>query len=110
QVVEAGFKYNMMDIQAAIGIHQLASVEANWLRRREIWMQYQQAFASLPIGPPADPAPDTRHAYHLYTVMLDSERCEIERDEFLDRMNQLRVGAGVHYLSLPEHPHYQQRF
>jgi dTDP-4-amino-4,6-dideoxygalactose transaminase len=110
QVVECGFKYNMMDMQAAIGIHQLARVESNWLRRREIWRRYQQAFAELPLGLPAEPEADTRHAYHLYTLMIDSERLGYGRDEFLDRMNAQRIGTGVHYLSVPEHPYYQQRF
>ncbi|MCK9488479.1 MAG: DegT/DnrJ/EryC1/StrS family aminotransferase [Xanthomonadales bacterium] len=110
QVVECGFKYNMMDIQAALGIHQLARVEANWLRRREIWNQYQLELAGLPIGLPAQPEPDTRHAHHLYTVMIDEEECGIDRDEFLDRMNARGIGTGVHYLSVPEHPHYQERF
>jgi dTDP-4-amino-4,6-dideoxygalactose transaminase len=54
QVVECGFKYNMMDLQAAIGIHQLARVEANWQRRNAIWSRYQAAFAELPIGLPAE--------------------------------------------------------
>ena len=110
QVVECGFKYNMMDVQAAIGIHQLARVEKNWLRRREVWNHYQQALADLPVGLPAEPAADTRHAYHLYTVMIDPGRCGVERDQFLDRMNAQRIGTGVHYLSVPEHPFYQQRF
>jgi dTDP-4-amino-4,6-dideoxygalactose transaminase len=52
QVVEAGFKYNMMDIQAAIGIHQLQRVEANWLRRQQIWNRYNEALATLPVGTP----------------------------------------------------------
>lgn len=110
QVVECGFKYNMMDLQAAIGIHQLARVEQSWLRRREVWNHYQQTLADLPLGLPAEPATDTLHAYHLYTVMIDRERCGITRDEFLDRMNAQRIGTGVHYLSVPEHPYYQQRF
>ncbi len=110
QVVEAGFKYNMMDLQAAIGIHQLARVEANWQRRREVWARYQNAFADLPITLPAEPAADTRHAYHLYTVQIDGTRCGIERDAFLDAMNGKRIGTGVHYLAVPEHPYYQQRF
>lgn len=110
QVVECGFKYNMMDIQAALGIHQLARVEENWLRRREIWNQYQSSLADLPIGLPAEPDPDTRHAHHLYTVMIDEEECGITRDEFLDRMNSRGIGTGVHYLSIPEHPYYQDRF
>jgi len=110
QVVEAGFKYNMMDLQAAIGIHQLARVKKNWQRRAQIWQQYMQAFADLPIGLPAAPAPHTRHAYHLFTIQVEREACGIARDEFLDAMNRLRIGTGVHYLSVPEHPYYQERF
>ena len=110
QVVEAGFKYNMMDLQAALGIHQLARVEANWQRRQEIWQQYMNAFANLPIGLPALPADNTRHAYHLFTIMIDEEKCGITRDDFLNAMNEQRIGTGVHYLSIPEHPYYHQRF
>jgi dTDP-4-amino-4,6-dideoxygalactose transaminase len=107
QVMECGFKYNMMDLQAAIGIHQLARVEANWLRRRELWARYDAAFADLPIGLPAPPETGTRHGYHLYTIMIDEAEVGIDRDGFLEAMNQLRIGTGVHYLSIPEHPYYQ---
>lgn len=110
QVVECGFKYNMMDLQAAIGLAQLARVEANWRRRAEIWAQYMQAFADLPVDLPAPPEADTRHAFHLFTLQVDAARCGVERDAFLDGMNGLRIGTGVHYLSLPEHPYYQDRF
>lgn len=110
QVVECGFKYNMMDVQAAIGIHQLARLEANWRRRREIWDEYQTAFADLPVGRPAEPEADTRHAHHLYTLQIDPAQAGIDRDGMLDALTQARIGAGVHYLSLPEHPYYQQRF
>ncbi|QQP98505.1 DegT/DnrJ/EryC1/StrS family aminotransferase [Lysobacter enzymogenes] len=110
QVVECGFKYNMMDLQAAIGLHQLARVEQNWLRRREIWQAYDEALADLPLGLPAAPEADTRHAFHLYTVMVDPERAGIERDVFLDRMNALGIGTGVHYQSVAEHPYYRERF
>lgn len=110
QVVEAGFKYNMMDLQAAIGIHQLARVGQNWRQRAQIWSRYMQAFADLPIGLPAPPEPDTRHAYHLFTIMIDEARCGISRDGFLDAMNSQRIGTGVHYLAVPEHPFYQQRY
>ena len=110
QVVECGFKYNMMDIQAAIGIHQLARVERNWLRRREIWQRYQTAFADLPVSRPAEPEANTLHAYHLYTLLIDEKSAGLSRDAFLDAMTQHNIGVGVHYLSVPEHPFYQQRF
>jgi len=110
QVVYSGYKYNMMDIQAAIGIHQLKRVEPYWRRREQIWQRYNQAFADLPVTRPADPEPNTRHAYHLYTLMVDRQRAGISRDDFLTAMTRHNIGIGVHYLSVPEHPYYQQTF
>ena len=109
-VVETGFKYNMMDLQAALGIHQLRRVESNWRRREEIWQQYNDAFAGLPLTLPAETEPDTRHAYHLYTILIDEDRAEISRDRFLEAMTVRNIGVGVHYLSVPEHPVYQDKF
>ena len=106
-VVAAGFKYNMMDLQAAIGIHQLARVEQNWKRRAEIWRRYNQAFADLPVETPAPVEPGTRHAYHLYTILVDEERTGVSRDAFLDGMTRRKIGVGVHYRSIPEHPYYR---
>lgn len=109
-VLECGFKYNMMDLQGAIGIHQLQRVELYWRRRQEIWQRYNEAFAGLPIGLPAEPEPDTRHAYHLYTILIGETKVAISRDEFLGEMTANNIGVGVHYLSIPEHPYYQQAF
>ena len=109
-VVDAGYKYNMMDIQAAMGIHQIKRIDAYWKRRQEIWNKYNTAFKDLPITLPPDPEENTRHAYHLFTVLIDKERTGISRDEFLDAMTMHNIGVGVHYLSLPEHPYYQQTF
>jgi dTDP-4-amino-4,6-dideoxygalactose transaminase len=109
-VVECGYKYNMMDLQAAIGIHQLKRVDANWERRREVWDIYNKAFAELPLTVPAPIEKDTRHAYHLYTILLDEEKTGISRDEFLNAMTAHNIGVGVHYLSIPEHPFYQKTF
>jgi dTDP-4-amino-4,6-dideoxygalactose transaminase len=110
QVVECGFKYNMMDMQAAIGLHQLAKVEKHWLRRQAIWARYDEAFADLPITTPAAPEADTRHGYHLYTIRVDSAHCAVDRDGFLNAMNARRIGTGVHYLSVAEHLYYQDYF
>ena len=107
-VTEAGFKYNMMDLQAAIGIHQLARVESNWERRRAIWQRYDEALSGLPLVTPAAPEPETRHALHLYTILIDEERAGVSRDVFLERMTWHNVGVGVHYLCLAEHPYYRQ--
>lgn len=109
-VVDAGFKYNMMDLQAAIGIHQLERVEQSWLRRQSIWKRYQLDFRGLAVGIPAEPAPGTRHGYHLYTLTVDHESCGLSRDEFIDEMTLSNIGVGVHYLSLAQHPYYRDRY
>ncbi len=109
-VVEAGFKYNMMDLQAAIGIHQLPRVERYWRRRSEIWARYNNAFADLPVFLPPDPEPNTRHAFHLYTLLLDLDRCSIRRDDFLQKMTERKIGVGVHYIALHLHPFYRKTF
>lgn len=110
EVVECGFKYNMMDIQAAIGIHQLARIEKNWARRKALWEKYQTAFADLPLGLPEEPAPDTRHAHHLYTVRIDETVCGMARDHFIAKLHELGIGTGVHYRAASEHAYYQERF
>ena len=109
QVVEVGFKYNMMDLQAAIGIHQMKRVAPYGKRREQIWQRYNEAFADLPITLPANPEPDTIHAYHLYTILVEEAKAGISRDEFLNAINAENIGVGVHYMSMPEHPKiYQQ--
>ncbi len=110
QVVYPGYKYNMMDIQAAIGIHQLPRVERYWQRRQEIWNRYNEAFKELPLFTPAPTEPDTRHAYHLYTLLLDIDNLKISRDAFLDLMTKQNIGVGVHYVALHLHPYYQKAF
>lgn len=107
-VVEAGFKYNMMDLQAAIGLGQLERVEPYWQRRKAIWERYCEELAELPLTLPPQPAPNTRHAHHLFSVLIDEARCGISRDAFLDAMTARGIGVGVHYLALGEHPYYQR--
>ena len=109
-VVEAGFKYNMMDLQAAIGLRQLEQVEPYWRRRQAIWQRYMTELADLPLTLPAPAAPDTRHAHHLFNVLVDEKRCGISRDDFLGAMTAQGIGVGVHYLALTEHPYYQETY
>ena len=110
EVVEPGFKYNMMDIQAALGIHQLARVEANLLRREAIWQRYDEAFAELPVFVPPPPEPGTRHARHLYTLLLDIDRLDATRDEVMLDLHRQNIGTGVHYRALHLHPYYREKF
>lgn len=110
QVVFPGFKYNMMDLQAAIGIHQLKRVNENLKRRNDIWNTYNQAFADLPIDLPAPDEPNTVHARHLYTLMIDEQRTGLSRDQFIQQLHELNIGTGVHYIGVHLHPYYRDRF
>lgn len=109
-VVYAGFKYNMMDIQAAMGIHQLPRVDHYLKRREEIWKNYDESFRELPVVLPSPPEPQTRHARHLYTLLLDLEKTGSTRDRFLEEMTRRNIGVGVHYIALHLHPFYQNAF
>ena len=109
-VVEAGFKYNMTDMQAAIGLHQFGRLEEYAQRRQQIWGMYQRAFASTPLALPAPDDAGTVHARHLFTVLVDEEKCGVSRDEFLSLMTDHNIGVGVHYLAVPEHPYYQRAY
>jgi dTDP-4-amino-4,6-dideoxygalactose transaminase len=108
QVVAPGFKYNMMDLAAAIGVEQLRRVDVNWRKRKKVWETYNKAFSGLPIKTPADPEPGNVHAFHLYTIQVNPDTAGITRDEFLTGMTKQNIGVGVHYQSVPEHPYYQQ--
>jgi dTDP-4-amino-4,6-dideoxygalactose transaminase len=108
QVMVPGFKYNMTDLQAALGIHQLGRLEANAVRRAAIWARYDEAFASLPVERPAPVESHTVHGRHLYTILVDPERTAKSRDRVLDELVRLRIGTGVHYTALHLHPYYRE--
>ena len=110
KVEMAGFKYNMPDIQAAIGIHQLKKVKQYAAKRERIWKLYMQEFKNLPINLPCEIEQNTTHAYHLFNICLDQNKTNIKRDDFLNKMNDNRIGVGVHYESIPMHPYYQETF
>jgi dTDP-4-amino-4,6-dideoxygalactose transaminase len=110
EVVFPGYKYNMMDIQAALGIHQLKRIEQYARRRHEIWQRYNEAFHDLAIFLPSPIEPNTRHSLHLYTLLLDIENLDITRDQFIELMYNNNIGTGVHYTALHLHPYYRDRF
>ena len=109
-VTECGFKYNMMDMQAALGLHQLKKIEDNREKRKRNWEFYNRELRDFPVQLPAPWDEDVRHALHLYTMLIDPHKSGITRDEFLQKMHELGIGTGVHYLSIPEHKYYQDRF
>ena len=110
EVIFPGFKYNMTDMAAALGLCQLPRLD-QWLRRREeIWARYDEAFADLPCGTPAPAEPGTVHARHLYTLLISLDRCGLNRDEMIAALHRRGIGTGVHYRSLHLHAYYRERF
>lgn len=109
EVVEPGFKYNMTDIQAAIGIHQLSHLDT-WIDERALrWDQYDALLGALPLTLPEQPRAQTRHARHLYTVLVDSS-APVDRDSLLARLTERGIGTGVHYRGVHLHPYYRDRY
>lgn len=106
-VVYAGFKYNMTDMQASLGIHQMKRIDAYWKRREAIWKVYNDNFSDLPCVLPTDPEPYSKHGYHLYTPLIDVDILERSRDWVLDAMTAENIGVGVHYTPVHLHPFYQ---
>ncbi|WP_337286860.1 DegT/DnrJ/EryC1/StrS family aminotransferase [Candidatus Methylomirabilis sp.] len=111
EVIEPGFKYNLTDLQAALGLRQLARIEASWERRRAIWKRYNNAFADLPLELPPTPAPEFgRSSLHLYSPLLDTDRTPFDRDTLRETLRQRGVGTGVHFTALHLHAYYRERF
>lgn len=112
EVLFPGFKYNMIDILASIGLHQLKKFEHLQKRREEIWKRYNEAFHSLDEIEILDSAEGegTYHARHLYTILLRLERVKITRDEFIKMLNERGVGTGIHFIALHLHRYYRERY
>ena len=111
EIVDLGYKYNMTDLQASIGIHQLKQVDRFTARRRAMAVRYDEAFAGMPeiILPPHDGA-KSEHIYHLYTIRLALDRLAITRDRFIEALRAENIGTSVHFIPLHLHPFYRKEF
>ena len=110
QVQVPCYKYNMMDIQAALGIHQFYKFESMQKRRKEIWEIYNQAFRDLPVTIPADIDPETEHALHLYTILVDTDKLKASRDDVQSALHAENIGIGIHFTSLHLHNFYRNKY
>jgi dTDP-4-amino-4,6-dideoxygalactose transaminase len=104
-----GFKYNMMDIQAAIGIHQLRKLDTFIAKRTEIARFYNAAFAEVEeVRSPGLVPWEHRHAWHLYTPLIRVEKLAIDRDRFMEELKRENIGTGLHFKAIHHHPYYRQ--
>jgi len=108
-VVLPGYKYNMMDIQAAIGIHQLAGLETRLARRERLWALYDEGLADVPVTRPAAVANGDRHARHLYTILVDPDT-GWSRDGLMAALQEDGIQTSVHFVAVHLHSYYKERF
>ncbi len=110
EVVEPGFKYNMTDIQAAIGLAQLNKIDVFQRRRREVVAAYSAAFGAEPALQIPIKRPDVEHAWHLYVLRLHLERLRIGRDRFIEELTARNIGTSVHFIPIHLHPYYRDKY
>ncbi len=109
-VVMAGYKYNMTDLQAALGLVQLQRLHAMQERRASVWRRYDEALASLPVHRPAPVPAGWTHARHVYAILIDPALCGWERDELQQALAAAGIGTSVHFRALHLHSYYAERY
>ncbi len=111
QVIEPGYKYNMTDISAVLGLHQLDRVERFNQKRAELAARYRRRLTEIDeILPLADPVYEFRHAWHLFIIRLNIEKTGFSRDEFMDRLKEKNIGTGIHFLAVHLQKYYRESF
>ncbi len=110
EVLRPGFKYNLTDIAAAIGVEQLKKCDIFGAARKKIAAAYHQGFGELPEIQPPVCSPDVQHAWHLYVIQLQLSRLKIDRDQFIEALKQNGIGSSVHFIPLHLHPFYRDQF
>lgn len=109
EVIEPGFKYNMPDISAAIGIHQLKKINIFQAKREAMAEIYFNELKELPIILPEKAPDNDQHAWHLFTIRLD-DSVKISRDDFILEMSKRDIGCSVHFIPLHRHPVWKEKY
>ena len=110
EILYPGFKYNLTDIAAAIGIEQLKKCDELWEARQRIAMNYAKAFADLQEIQVPSCRNDVQHAWHLFVIQLNLERLKINRNQFIEALREKEIGTSVHFIPLHLHPYYRDKF
>ncbi|EJM01094.1 putative PLP-dependent enzyme possibly involved in cell wall biogenesis [Pseudomonas sp. GM102] len=110
QVIEPGFKYNLADINAAIALVQLERLDAINAKRTALAQTYLRCLEGLPVQPLAIPAYAQQHAWHLFILRIDTERCGLDREAFMKALQEQNIGTGIHFIATHLHTYYRQRF
>lgn len=106
-----GYNFTMFDIQAAIGIHQLKKLDKNNAKRKKIMETYDKKFSQMDCIEILEVKDyTTSHGMHLYTILVDIDNLNINRDEFVNELRSINIGTGLHYDALHLHPYYQRKY
>jgi dTDP-4-amino-4,6-dideoxygalactose transaminase len=110
EIIAPGYKYNMTDVAAAMGLAQLRKAQKMFARRKEIARRYHEAFSRIEeLQVPGDRA-NAQHAWHLYMLRLNLDRLSINRARFVEELKKASIGASVHFIPLHVHPYYRDTF
>lgn len=109
-IIAPGFKYNMPDIAASLGIHQLRKADRFLEERERVVKRYDQRLKNIAGLKLPTPNPGRRHSWHLYIVRVNPGEARVNRDEFIEKLKEKNVGSSVHYMPLHLHPYYRERF
>ena len=110
EILEPGYKDNMTDLAAAIGLHQLRKLDGFTARRQQLAERYDRAFSQLGCFHLMKARPDRNHVYHLYPVQILPGTLSITRDQLIDRLKELNIGTSVHFIPLHRHPYYRDTY
>ncbi|NTZ69797.1 UDP-4-amino-4-deoxy-L-arabinose aminotransferase [Pseudomonas protegens] len=110
QVIEPGFKYNLADMNAAIALVQLQRLDEINAKREVLAKAYLQRLEGLPVQPLLLPQYPQQHAWHLFILRIDAERCGLDREAFMKGLQEQNIGTGIHFIATHLHTYYRQRF
>ncbi|PYY78054.1 UDP-4-amino-4-deoxy-L-arabinose aminotransferase [Pseudomonas sp. TKO26] len=110
QVIEPGFKYNLADMNAAIALVQLQRLDEINAKREVLAKAYLERLQGLPVQPLHLPQYPQQHAWHLFILRIDAERCGLDRDAFMKGLQEQNIGTGIHFIATHLHTYYRQRF
>jgi dTDP-4-amino-4,6-dideoxygalactose transaminase len=110
EVIRPGFKYNLTDIQAALGLHQLHNLPKFQTRRREIVHRYNEVFSQCEELQTPTERPEVEHAWHLYVLRLHVSRLRISRNQFIEELKARNIATSVHFIPVHLHPYYRDKY
>jgi dTDP-4-amino-4,6-dideoxygalactose transaminase len=110
EILYSGYKYNMNDLQASIGIHQLKKLDQMQKRREEIVDKYNKSFNGISQITTPTAKSYTKHAWHLYPIQINEDLLTIGRNEFIEALKAENIGTSVHFIPLHIHPYYKEKY